>query len=452
MIAHLISIGNELLMGDTVNTNACWLGQFLYERGIQVSEVHTITDAPEQIKSTIQQALKGADLVISTGGLGPTLDDVTKKSIAELFGVDMRHEPRVEEHIKELFRRRNLPYSKSNQGQSLVPENAELLFNVSGTAPGMLFKEQNSLLVVLPGVPHEMKHLITTQVAPRLQEWGALNVLETRYLKVAGIGESHLADYWLRDIEASLNEHTDLAFLPSTGQVRLRLTARGKSRDEARSRVEELCSKIQYQLGNLIYSNEKEGTLEGALGQILSQFGYRLATAESCTGGLMGHLLTETPGSSAYVQGGIIAYDNAVKMNELGVEARILEQKGAVSAEVALQMAKGVAERLGVDCGISSTGVAGPGGGSPDKPVGTVWLGFYTPVEHFAVRAEFSHSRSLNKKRSVITSFEILRRCLLNIEELPYNLQKVYPASSAKMNQTQKGAADTSIRGDSLHS
>ena len=166
----------------------------------------------------------------------------------------------------------------------------------------------------------------------------------------------------------------------------------------------------------------------------------------------MGHLLTETPGSSAYVQGGIIAYDNAVKMNELGVEARILEQKGAVSAEVALQMAKGVAERLGVDCGISSTGVAGPGGGSPDKPVGTVWLGFYTPAEHFAVRAEFSHSRSLNKKRSVITSFEILRRCLLNIEELPYNLQKVYPASSATMNQTQKGAADTSIRGDSLHS
>ena len=316
----------------------------------------------------------------------------------------------------------------------------------------MLFKEQNSLLVVLPGVPHEMKHLITTQVAPRLQEWGGLNVLETRYLKVAGIGESHLADYWLRDIEASLNEYTDLAFLPSTGQVRLRLTARGKSRDEARSRVEELCSKIQYQLGNLIYSNEKEGTLEGALGQILSQSGYRLATAESCTGGLMGHLLTETPGSSAYVQGGIIAYDNAVKMNELGVEARILEQKGAVSAEVALQMAKGVAERLGVDCGISSTGVAGPGGGSLDKPVGTVWLGFYTPAEHFAVRAEFSHSRSINKKRSVITSFEILRRCLLNIEELPYNLQKVYPASSATMNQTQKVAVDTSIRRDSLHS
>ena len=196
----------------------------------------------------------------------------------------------------------------------------------------------------------------------------------------------------------------------------------------------------------------KRGTLEGALGQILSQSGYRLATAESCTGGLMGHLLTETPGSSAYVQGGIIAYDNAVKMNELGVEARILEQKGAVSAEVALQMAKGVAERMGVDCGISSTGVAGPGGGSPDKPVGTVWLGFYTPAEHFAVRAEFSHSRSLNKKRSVITSFEILRRCLLNIEELPYNLQKVYPASSATMNQAQKGAADTSIIGDSLHS
>jgi nicotinamide-nucleotide amidase len=166
----------------------------------------------------------------------------------------------------------------------------------------------------------------------------------------------------------------------------------------------------------------------------------------------MGHLLTETPGSSAYVQGGIIAYDNAVKMNQLGVEASVLEQKGAVCAEVALQMAKGVAERLCVECGISSTGVAGPGGGSPGKPVGTVWLGFYTPAEHFAVRAEFSHSRSLNKLRSVITSFEILRRCLLGMDELPYNLQKVYPASVKRMDQAQKGSADTSTRGDLLHS
>ena len=166
----------------------------------------------------------------------------------------------------------------------------------------------------------------------------------------------------------------------------------------------------------------------------------------------MGHLLTESPGSSAYVQGGIIAYDNAVKMNQLGVDASVLEQKGAVCPEVALKMAKVVAERLGVECGISSTGVAGPGGGSPEKPVGTVWLGFYTPAEHFAVRAEFSHSRSFNKLRSVITSFEILRRCLLGMDELPYNLQKVYPASVTRMDQAQKGSADTSTRGDLLHS
>ena len=452
MIAHLISIGNELLMGDTLNTNASWLGQFLHERGVQVTQVYTITDAPEQIKSTIQQTLDKADLVISTGGLGPTLDDVTKKSIAEMFGVGMRHEPSVEEHIKDIFQRRNLPYSPSNHAQALLPENAELLFNSSGTAPGMLFKEQNSLLVVLPGVPHEMKHLMTTQVAPRLQEWGALNSLETRYLKIAGIGESHLADFWLHNIEASLNEFTDLAFLPSPGQVSLRLTGRGLSRKEAESRVDGLRLKIQQQLGDLIYSDEKEGTLDRALGQILSQLGYRLATAESCTGGLMGHLLTESPGSSAYVQGGIIAYDNAVKMNQLGVDASVLEQKGAVCPEVALKMAKGVAERLGVECGISSTGVAGPGGGSPEKPVGTVWLGFYTPAEHFAVRAEFSHSRSFNKLRSVITSFEILRRCLLGMDELPYNLQKVYPASVKRMDQAQNGSADTSTRGDLLHS
>ena len=451
MIAHLISIGNELLIGDTVNTNASWLGQFLQDRGVQVTQFHTITDEPEQIKFTIQQALDKADLVISTGGLGPTLDDVTKKSIAELFGVGMRHEKIVEKHIKEFFHRRNLPYSKSNQAQSLIPNNAELLFNATGTAPGMLFTEQGSLLVVLPGVPHEMKHLMTTQVAPRLQDWGSLNIFETRYLKVAGIGESHLIDNWLPNIKSLLNESIDLAFLPSKGQVWLRLTGRGQSREEAISRVNSLSLEIKQRLGNLIYSDEKEDTLDRALGRILTQYGYRLATAESCTGGLMGHMLTETPGSSAYVQGGIIAYNNAIKMSQLGVDAAVIEQKGAVSAEVALQMAKGVAKRMDVECGISSTGVAGPGGGSPEKPVGTVWIGFFTPNQHFAVRAVFSNSRSLNKLQSVITGFEILRRCLLGMDELPYNLQKVYSDSLEQVDQAKKGQSHTLPSEDSMH-
>ncbi len=452
MIAHLISIGNELLIGDTVNTNASWLGQFLHNRGVQVTQVYTITDEPEQIKLTIQQALNKADLVISTGGLGPTLDDVTKKSIAELFDVDMRHEQSVEKHIKELFRRRNLPYSKSNQAQSLIPNNAELLFNASGTAPGMLFTVQDSLLVVLPGIPHEMEHLMTTQIAPRLQDWGSLNIFETRYLKVAGIGESDLIDNWLPNIKSSLNESINLAFLPSSGQVCLRLTGRGKSREEAMIRVHNLSFEIKQRLGNLIYSDEKEDTLDCALGRILTQYGYRLATAESCTGGLMGHMLTETPGSSVYVQGGVIAYNNAIKMSQLGVDASILDQKGAVSAEVALQMAKGVAERMGVECGISSTGVAGPGGGSPEKPIGTVWMGFFTPTQHFAVRAEFSNSRSINKLKSVITAFETLRRCLLGMDELPYNLQKVYPDSLEPVDKAQKGQSHTLSSGDSLNS
>ena len=452
MIAHLISIGNELLIGDTVNTNASWLGQFLHDRGVQVTQIHTITDEPEQIKFTIQQALDKADLVISTGGLGPTLDDVTKKSLAELFGVGMRHEKSVEKHIKELFHRRNLPYSKSNQAQSLIPNNAELLFNATGTAPGMLFTEQDSVLVVLPGVPHEMKHIMTTQVAPRLQEWGSLNIFETRYLKVAGIGESHLIDNWLPNIKCILNESIDLAFLPSKGQVCLRLTGRGQSRKEAISRVKSLSLEIEQRLGNLIYSDEKEDTLDRALGRILIQNGYRLATAESCTGGLMGHMLTETPGSSAYMQGGVIAYNNAIKMSQLGVDASVLKQKGAVSAEVALQMAKGVAQLMGVECGISSTGVAGPGGGSPEKPVGTVWIGFFTPTQQFAVRAEFSNSRSLNKLQSVITGFEILRRCLLGIDELPYNLQRVYLDALEPVDQAKKGLSHTLPSRDSLHS
>lgn len=427
MKAQLISIGNELLMGDTVNTNASWLGQFLHERGIQVDKITTITDRKEAISQAMEEAMGSADMVISTGGLGPTLDDITKKCLAEYFEVGFVHVPEVETHIKSIFKRRNLEYSESNQAQAYIPENAELLFNAAGTAPGMLFREQNTWLIVLPGVPHEMKHIMTQVVAPMLQDLGALDVLETRYLKIAGVGESHLADYWLHDLSQHLKNGLDIAFLPSTGQVSLRITARAHERQQAIQDVEALAEMIRDRLGKLVYSEDKEESLASALGRILQAEKYTIATAESCTGGLMGHLLTETPGSSAYVKGGVISYDNQVKVDHLGVLSSDLETYGAVSAPVALAMAKGVAQRLGTEVGISATGIAGPDGGSVEKPVGTVWLGFFTPSEHFAVRAEFSHNRSLNKLRSAITAFEIARRNLLGMENLPYDLKKITP-------------------------
>lgn len=429
MKAQLISIGNELLMGDTVNTNASWLGQFLHERGIQVDKITTITDQKEAISQAMEEAMGSADMVISTGGLGPTLDDITKKCLAEYFEVGFVHVPEVEAHIKSIFKRRNLEYSESNQAQAYIPENAELLFNAAGTAPGMLFREQNTWLIVLPGVPHEMKHIMTQVVAPMLQDLGALDVLETRYLKIAGVGESHLADYWLHDLSQHLKNGLDIAFLPSTGQVSLRITARANERQQAVQDVVSLAEMIRNRLGDLVYTEEKEESLASALGRILETEKYTIATAESCTGGLMGHLLTETPGSSAYVKGGIISYDNQVKVHQLGVMPSDLETHGAVSATVALAMAKGVAQRLGAEVGISATGIAGPDGGSVEKPVGTVWLGFFTPSEHFAVRAEFSHNRSLNKLRSAITAFEIARRNLLGMENLPYDLKKITPES-----------------------
>jgi nicotinamide-nucleotide amidase len=256
-----------------------------------------------------------------------------------------------------------------------------------------------------------------------------LDVLETRYLKIAGVGESHLADYWLHDLSQHLKNGLDIAFLPSTGQVSLRITARAHDRQQAVQDVESLAKMIRNRLGELVYTEEKEESLASALGRILETEKYTIATAESCTGGLMGHLLTETPGSSAYVKGGIISYDNQVKVHQLGVMPSDLETHGAVSAPVALAMAKGVAQRLGAEVGISATGIAGPDGGSVEKPVGTVWLGFFTPSEHFAVRAEFSHNRSLNKLRSAITAFEIARRNLLGMENLPYDLKKITPES-----------------------
>ncbi len=427
MKAQLISIGNELLMGDTVNTNASWLGQFLYERGIQVQKIQTVTDDKQAITQALVDAMDSAELIISTGGLGPTLDDITKKCLAEYFKVGLVHVPEVEAHIKAIFKRRNLEYSNSNQAQTYIPENATLLFNAAGTAPGMLFQEKNTWLIVLPGVPHEMKHIMSEVVAPKLHNLGALDVLETRYLKIAGVGESHLADFWLSDLSNYLTDGLDIAFLPSTGQVSLRLTARAHEKEEAVQAVESYASLIKERLGGLIYSEDKEESLAAALGRVLQTEKYSIATAESCTGGLMGHLLTETPGSSAYYEGGVISYDNQVKIDHLGVLPADLASHGAVSAPVALAMAKGVAERLGTDIGISATGIAGPDGGSLEKPVGMVWLGFFTPSEHFAVRADFSHNRSLNKVRSAITAFEIARRTLLGMDSVPYELKKITP-------------------------
>lgn len=425
MKVQIISIGNELLIGDTVNTNASWMGEFMTDLGFEVTEVHTISDELNLIKSTISYSMKHADVVLCTGGLGPTHDDITKAAIAELFGVDMRLEKRVLDYIKKLFESRNIPFSESNRIQAEVPENCEVLFNKMGTAPGMWFYENNCYLASMPGVPYEMKYLMENVISKKLRkEFGDVGFLYSRYLKTVGIGESTLSDTVIGDLNSFFNNGVSLAYLPMPGGVTLRLNGKGKTKSEAEGSVNKLADHIYEKASKYIIGEGKDLTISDAIGKILIEQNKTIAAAESCTGGMIANELTNIAGSSAYMLGGIVSYANSVKVKQLDVSESDLENYGAVSKEVALQMAKGVAEKLGSDIGISTTGVAGPGGGSEDKPVGTVWMGYWSKDDHFAIKALFTKDRLLNKERSMRTSLEMVRRVLKGINEMPYNLEK----------------------------
>lgn len=425
MKAQIISIGNELLIGDTVNTNAAWLGDFLTGLGFTVTAVYTISDDLNQIKEVISKSMKESDLVICTGGLGPTHDDMTKKAVAELYEVGYKQDEQTLDYIKAIFKKRNIPFSKSNYAQAEVPENAEVLFNKAGTAPGMWFEEE-SCLAVLPGVPYEMKYLMEKRVAPKLREvFGDIGYLYSHYIKTAGIGESTLSDEVLGDLSSYFENGVSMAYLPSPGGVTLRLNGSGESREKAQQNLDRLKRIIYEKAGDFIYGEGRDFSLSEAVGEALIEKGYHISVAESCTGGLLANAFTDIPGSSDYFTGGVIAYSNEVKANELSVKQSDLDEVGAVSKEVALQMAKGVAEKMNTEMGISTTGIAGPGGGTEEKPVGTVWMGYFEKGGPcFAVKAMFTKDRLNNKERTKMALLEITRRQLKGIDAMPYDLKK----------------------------
>ncbi|MEO9887411.1 MAG: competence/damage-inducible protein A [Balneola sp.] len=428
MKVQIISIGNELLIGDTINTNASWMGEFMTGLGFEVTEVHTISDELNLIKSTISSSMKHSDVVLCTGGLGPTHDDITKAAVADLFGSKLKIDEEILDYIKRMFESRNIPFSESNHAQAEVPENCEVLFNKTGTAPGMWFHESGCYLACIPGVPYEMKYLMENPIAEKIRTaFGDVGFLYSRYLKTVGIGESTLSDTVIGDLKGFLENGVSLAFLPMAGGVTLRLNGKGSTKQEAENSVNELASYIHKKASKYIIGEGKYLTISEAVGKILVEQNKTIATAESCTGGMIANELTNISGSSAYMLGGIVSYANSVKVNQLGVSVSDLENDGAVSKKVALQMAKGVAEKLGTDIGISTTGIAGPEGGSEEKPVGTVWMGFWSKDEHFAIKALFTKDRLLNKERSMRTALEMTRRVLKGIDEMPYNLEKQRP-------------------------
>jgi nicotinamide-nucleotide amidase len=409
--AAIITIGDEILIGQIVDTNSAWLGQELGKMGIRVSFRNSIGDNKAHIIDALNQASKYADLIITTGGLGPTKDDVTKQTFCEYFNTQLIQNQKVYEWVKDIFTKRNLPLLETNIFQSMVPQNCEVLFNHVGTAPGMWFNHNNKIYISMPGVPFEMKHIFESHCISKIKSHFTLPSIIHRTIQTASIGESFLAEK-IKIWEENLPQHINLAYLPSVGQVRLRLS--GYS-DEPELLQEEIraCIESLYDIaGEYIYGEEND-TLQQVVGQLLLNQNYRLATAESCTGGYLSHLITSISGSSAYYQGSIIAYNNQIKINELNVSPDILTNYGAVSEECVKAMAQNLIQKWNVDCAIATSGVAGPTGGSAQKPVGTVWIAVATPNNTIAKVFNMGDNRERTILRSALQGLDMLRKALL---------------------------------------
>jgi len=421
--ASILSIGNELLIGDTVNTNASWVGRFLTEQGFRVQQVRTISDEPDAIRNAVSQCLGSSDLVISTGGLGPTHDDITKRVVADLFGLKLVSDERVLEAVRRRAEERGLVFTPARREQAMVPEGCLAIPNPKGTAPGMWIEREGRALVLLPGVPYEMRALMEGGVYEQIcKQFPQREVYATHYLKTAGVAESTLSDEVIGDLQGWLSNGNGVAYLPSPSGVMLRVSRSGESSREAEEELRPLVNFIRQKAGGLIYGEGRDASLSEALGQVLRNQVLSIAVAESCTGGLVSDTLTDIPGSSDYVKGGITAYSNEAKQDLLGVPKDLLDRHGAVSGEVALKMAEGVANRLGAEIGISATGIAGPSGGTVEKPVGLVWTGFWIRGDHFALKSQFGDDRRLNKIRTTTLMLETVRRNLLGIDPVPYEL------------------------------
>ncbi len=417
--AELLTIGDEILIGQIVDTNAAWLGEKLTQAGVDVQRSVSLGDEDDAIRQALDDAFARADLVVTTGGLGATHDDLTRSAVAAYFGVPLLHDEAVMAAIAERHARRGRTMPEQNRLQALVPQGFAVLPNARGTAPGLWYTFSrdgaDKTLVVLPGVPGEMRELFQQQVLPRLARLHGLRVIRHKTLLTAGLGETHLSEA-IGDLTDWLGPSLRLAFLPSTRGVRLRMTALAPDAERAEVRLAAFETFLQSKVGRYIYG-ENDETLEGKVGEMLAAHGLTVAVAESCTGGFLLDALTNPPGASRYVKGGVVAYCNEVKMSQLGVPPADLERDGAVSESVARAMAEGVRTRLGADMALSTTGVAGPGGGTPEKPVGLVWIGLSSSESTRAYRYRFVDDRIMNKELTCTAALDLLRRHLLRRDE-----------------------------------
>ncbi len=410
MQAEIITIGDEILIGQIIDTNSAWIAQKLNAIGIRVKQISSVSDERGHILEALSHADVRADIILITGGLGPTKDDITKKTLAEYFGVGLVENKDALDNVTRIFERFKSPLLEVNKRQAEVPENCEVILNKNGTAPGMWFNYNGKIYVSMPGVPHEMMYMMEEAVIPKLQATLKLPFIIHKTILTAGEGESFLAEK-IADIEDALPAYVKLAYLPKLGQVRLRLSAYGEDEKALKDKINEYTAKIVERVGNAVVAQE-DIPLEKAILNFMTEKGLTLSTAESCTGGYIAHLITLHPGSSKVFFGGAVSYSYELKESILGVKNETLWQYGAVSKETVTEMVEGALLNFKSDYAIAVTGIAGPDGGTPDKPVGIVWVGVANAEKTITRKFLFGNKRQQNIERTAISALNMLNMLL----------------------------------------
>lgn len=406
MKAEIITIGDELLIGQTIDTNSAWMGAELSRIGFDVTRRISIHDRREDILDALTEVTGKSDVVLITGGLGPTSDDITKHTLCEFFNTKLITDPETLERIEAMLKRRGFTMNENNRRQAEVPESCRVLGNEAGTAPGMWFEKDNTIFISMPGVPAEMKYLMKEHVIPELKQRFKSQAIIHKIIMTYGEMEARLAEL-LSSFEHELPREIKLAYLPSSGIIKLRLTATGPDQSKILDQVDTQTKKLYQTIPQLIIGEDVE-TFEEVLGMLLSRKGKTVCTAESCTGGKIATMLTAVPGSSAYFKGSVIAYDNSIKRELLGIENEILEKHGAVSRETVEKMAEGARRIFKTDFAVATSGIAGPDGGTELKPVGTLWMAVASEKGTISETKRFGLERSTNINRFSVAALHLL--------------------------------------------
>ncbi len=404
--AEIITIGDEILYGQTLDTNAHWMSGKLDETSIRVIRRTTCGDSDSEILKAFAEAAQRADVVLITGGLGPTSDDLTKPCLAKFFECEIKVHAEALSQLEEYMTSRGRGLNALTRLQASLPEKCEMIPNERGTAAGMWFHENDTVFIAMPGVPHEMKYMMTYHIIPRLKQTLTIPVIYHKIVRVAGIGESWLAEK-IEAWEKALPANVKLAYLPTFSDLKLRLTATGDNRESVLGQVQELVDRLLPLIHDYFYGYD-EDALEIVIGKMLRARNAKLAIAESCTGGYIAHKITSVPGSSAYFNGSVVAYQNEMKTRLLDVQATTLQQHGAVSEQTVVEMAKGICRHMDADYGLATSGIAGPDGGTPDKPVGTVWIACADGDEVITKKLQLTKDRDVNIRLTTVIALHLL--------------------------------------------